>query len=165
MLNSRWGAARWAGIQIRLLRMSVESARMQRFRHLLLCLMMLALPLQGFAAASMLYCGVGAGSPAEVGQMETVTSHHHTAEAVDMQHDHSGFGQTSHAAEPAPDNQKHLPDASHKCGVCSACCSVVAISGFLHTVEVQPSPKADLVELFVLIHTVPSRLPKKPPRA
>ena len=48
---------------------------MLRFRHLLLCLMMLALPLQGFAAASMLYCGMG--SSVQVKRVQQLEADHH----------------------------------------------------------------------------------------
>ncbi|MES2280116.1 MAG: hypothetical protein V4542_01755 [Pseudomonadota bacterium] len=138
---------------------------MSRFRHLLLCLMMLALPLQGFAAASMLYCGMGAGNDAKAAQMEMGSSHQHMADAMVMPHDHEKQDTTAQVAKQSPDSQKQLPDSSHKCGVCATCCSVIAITDFVATVEVQSSPKADLVEPFVLIHSVPSRFPEKPPRA
>jgi hypothetical protein len=134
-----------------------------RFRHLLLCLLMLALPLQGFAAAAMLYCGVGASSHSH---SETTDGHHHAAAgALESGHDHSMGSQAADVTADAPGVQKQLPDGSHKCGVCSACCSGVAISGSPLAVEVQSPPKADLVEPFVLIYAVPSRLPEKPPRA
>jgi hypothetical protein len=138
---------------------------MSRFRHLLLCLMMLALPLQGFAAASMLYCGMGTGHDAKAVQMEMGSSHHQMADAMVMPHKHDKQNTTAQAAKQSPGDQKQLPDSSHKCGVCATCCSVIAITDFPQTVEVQSSPKADLVEPFVLIDTVPSRLPEKPPRA
>ncbi len=138
---------------------------MSRFRHLLLCLMMLALPLQGFAAASMLYCGMGAGHDAKAAQMEMASSHHQMADAMVMPHEHEKQDTTAQVTQQSPDSQKQLPDSSHKCGVCAACCSVVAIADFPQTVEVQSSPKVALVEPFVLINAVPSRLPEKPPRA
>lgn len=138
---------------------------MSRFRHLLLCLMMLALPLQGFAAASMLYCGMGAGHDAKAVQTEIKSNHHPMADAMGLQHDHGKHDKTMQAVKQSPDTQKQLPDSTHKCGVCAACCSVIAIADFPQTLELQSSPKADLVEPFVLIHTVPSRLPEKPPRA
>lgn len=133
------------------------SGRMSRFRYLLLCLMLLALPLQGFAAASMLFCGMG---PNLDDQVSVAASHHHMNGSSETQHD-----KTAQSAKQSPDGQKQLPDAAHKCGVCASCCSVLAISNFPQTVEVQLSPKADLVEPFVLIHAVPSRIPEKPPRA
>ena len=140
---------------------------MLRFRRLLLCLMMLALPLQGMAAASMLYCGMGDSHHDQVAQVEESASPHHVVVAADMQREHSKLDHTptADASEHASDSQNQLPDASHKCGVCSTCCSVLAITAFHPTVEVQSSPEADLVEPFVLIHAVPSRLPEKPPRA
>jgi len=137
---------------------------MSRFRHLLLCLMMLALPLQGFAAASMFYCGMGAGYDVKTTHVETGASRHQMVEAMGMQHDHEKHT-SAEGARQSPDSQKQLPDSSHKCGVCATCCSVIAITDFVTTVEVQSSPKADLVEPFVLIHSVPSRFPEKPPRA
>ena len=138
---------------------------MSRIRHLLLCLMMLALPLQGFAAASMLYCGMGAGHDANAAQMEMGSSHHQMADAKVMPHQHEKQDATAQVSKLSPDSQKQLPNSSHKCGVCAACCSVIAIADFPHTVEVQSSPKADLAEPFVLIHAVSSDLPEKPPRA
>ena len=138
---------------------------MTRFRQFLICLVMLALPMQGFAAASMLFCGMGADFGAKTEQSNVVSGHHHAADPAGTQHNHSRQGKTSLVVKQSPDNQKQLPDTSHKCGVCAACCSVMAISDFPQTAEVQSSPQADLVEPFVLIHAVTSRLPDKPPRA
>ena len=143
---------------------------MSRFRHLLLCLMLLALPLQGFAAASMLYCGMGVGHAVKAEQMDMSSSPHQIQRAdvigtLGLAHDHAKHDKTAQAAKPSPDGQKQLPDAAHKCGVCAACCSVIAIADFPQTVAVQSSPQADLAEPVVLIDAVPSRLPEKPPRA
>lgn len=138
---------------------------MSRFRHLLFCLMMLALPLQGFAAASMLFCGMGAGHDAKATHIEMGTSHHQMENAMVMPHDHEKQEASAQVAKQSPDIQNKLPDSSHKCGVCATCCSVVAISDFPQTVKVQLSPEAHLVEPFVRINAVPSRLPDKPPRA
>ncbi|MES2401649.1 MAG: hypothetical protein V4573_16790 [Pseudomonadota bacterium] len=138
---------------------------MLRFRYLLLCLMMLALPLQGFAAASMLYCGMGPGHDIRAEQMAMNASPHQMADAIGMQHEHGDHDASAQVTIQFPGDQNQLPDATHKCGVCAACCSVMAISDFPPTVEVQPSSKADLAEPFVLIHAVPSSLPDKPPRA
>ena len=138
---------------------------MSRFRYLLLCIIMLALPLQGFAAASMLFCGMGAGHDAKTAQVEMASSHHQMADAMVMPHEHQKQDTSAQIAKQSPDIQKQLPDSSHKCGVCAACCSLIAITDFPLTVEVQSSPKVNLAEPFVLIHAVPSRLPEKPPRA
>ena len=138
---------------------------MSRFRYLLLCLMMLALPLQGFAAASMLYCGMGAGHTAKAKQMNMSSSHYTMADAMGMQHDHSKHDKIAQTDEQSPDGQKQLPDATHKCGACSACCNIIAISDFPQTVKLQPVSQAVLTEFFVSIHSAASRLPEKPPRA
>ena len=138
---------------------------MTRFRHLLLCLMMLALPLQGFAAASMLYCGLHGDPAAKTLQVEMASSHHTMVDAAGTPHDHGKHAKTAQAGKLTTDAQKkQLPDASHKCGVCAACCSVIAISDFPPTIGVQLAPKAVLAEPFVLIQAVPTRLPEKPPR-
>ena len=134
-------------------------------RHLLLCLMLLALPLQGFAAASMLYCGMGADHAAKAEQMDMSSSHHQMADAMGMQHDHSKHDKTTQTTKQSPDGEKQLPDAAHKCGACSACCNIIAISDFPQTVKPQPVSQAVLTEFFVSIHSAAPRLPEKPPRA
>jgi hypothetical protein len=137
---------------------------MSRFRRLLLCLMMLALPLQGFAAASMLFCGM---PPAKQATAET-TMHaaHHDAKGVNApNHDHSIHGDGSQLDKPSAGADESSSDRSHKCSVCAACCNVIALTESPATVQVQSLPKADLAEPFVLIHAVASRLPDRPPRA
>ena len=127
--------------------------------------MLLALPLQGFAASSMLFCGMGAGHDDKTAQMDIGSSHHKMADAMGIKHDHEKQGATAQTAKQSRADQRQLHDSSHNCGVCAACCSVIAIIDCPQTVEVQSSPKADLAEPFVLIHAVLSRLPEKPPRA
>ncbi len=143
---------------------------MLRIRRFLLCLMMLALPLQGFAAAAMLYCGTGPAHQAMQTQSATqdsLQSHDHTVATV--RHDHHSQP-TDTTARTLTDQstdlaQAQLPDATHKCGVCAACCSVLALTEVAHAIAVPSLPPSDLAEPFVLIDTVPSRQPEKPPRA
>ena len=92
------------------------------FRRLLLCLMMLALPLQGFAAASMLYCGMGTGHGAKFAQTEIGSNHHKMTDAPDVKHDHAMHVTVAKVAKQSANDQKKLPDSTHKCGVCAACC-------------------------------------------
>jgi hypothetical protein len=130
---------------------------MSRFRLFLAWLVLAAIPLQGLAAASMLFCGMG---------------EHHAAAAVAKhdgagEHDHS---QHSHATEgeleqATVDTGKNLPDTSHKCPVCASCCSSVAITEFPQLAAFEPLPQAESAEPFVLIHARPSQVPDKPPRA
>jgi hypothetical protein len=141
---------------------------MLRIRRVLLCLMMLALPLQGFAAAAMLYCGSGPAHQAmqtQAATQDSLQSHDHTV--ASMQHDHHAQPIDT-AAQTQTDQaqaQAQLPDATHRCGVCAACCSVLALTDVAHAIAVPSLPPSDLAEPFVLIDTVPSRQPEKPPRA
>lgn len=141
---------------------------MSRFRLLLAWLVMAAIPLQGLAAASMLYCGMGA--------------HHSSGEAVTLVQDSevsvflnepSGHDHAQHNSpvgevqltKTADESGKTLPDAAHKCGVCASCCHSLAITEFPQTVVFSPLPQAELAEPFVLIQVRPSLVPDKPPRA
>lgn len=127
---------------------------------------MFAVPLQGLAAASMLFCGMGAHHSPDriaVAQQEQVLS----AASQGSQHDHS---KRSHAAEvqvkkTADNADKKLPGVAHKCGVCASCCHIVAITEFPQLVAFAPVPLSELAEPFVLIHARPSQVPDKPPRA
>jgi len=112
--------------------------------------------MQGFAAASMLWCGMGA-------------QHQHAAEASEP-HDHATrHSHTSDAAQGVA----HAADAAHgvpadngqKCSICAACCSGVALVGMDQVLAMAPAPQAELAEPFVLIHTLPTPVPDKPPRA
>jgi len=134
-------------------------------RLLLACLVMLAIPLQGFAAATMLFCGAGNG-------------HHAAAAPTGAQHDHRGHvhpvsdAHASHTevqAKMAPD----FPDATaktpagtvHKCGVCSSCCHLVAITESVPLVRIALVPHADIAAPVVAVQNRPVRVPDKPPRA
>jgi hypothetical protein len=140
---------------------------MSRIRHFLLCLMMLALPLQGFAAATMLYCGPGPTHQAmqKAAQKSHQSHGHHASAKMELDHHAQPNGTAAQTGQSADQAQAQLPDATHKCGVCAACCSVLALSDVAHAIAVPSLPPSDLAEPFVLIDTVPSRQPEKPPRA
>lgn len=135
---------------------------MSRLRLLLAWLIMAALPLQGFAAASMLLCS--GAHPMKVAQGSPRAAQH--ADAASAGHDHAKH---SHAVEAEPaqaaDSAKPLPDASHKCGACASCCHSLAIAGFVGWPDFAPLPQAGSAEPFVLIDTPFPQLPDKPPRA
>lgn len=137
---------------------------MLRFRTLLLWLMMLALPLQGFAAASMLFCGMGASGSSNL-VLVSPAMEHHAADEGFVQHEHSGHMGMAETAPQSPDVQKHFTDATHKCGICAACCSAVWINDLPVSAAAGSPPPSDLAEPVVLIQVVTSRLPEKPPRA
>nr|WP_295769241.1 hypothetical protein [Rhodoferax sp.] len=136
---------------------------MFRLRILLAWILMTALPVQGFAAASMLFCGMGA--------------QHHSASAADAPHDHTAMlahADDEHSYTKAtvatrgalPNAQKNTQNnKQHKCSICAACCNGVALVGLQQSMAVAPAAQAELAEPLVLIHTIPSPVPDKPPRA
>lgn len=131
---------------------------MSRLRLLFAWLVLVAVPLQGFAAASMLYCGTGPrhDAVAQV-QVQSVSA---------GQHDHSSHGHGKVVkVEKSADGQSKLPDSSHKCGVCASCCHSAAITETVRVLAMAPLPQAEVTALFVAIHPQPSPVPDKPPRA
>lgn len=117
-----------------------------RFRLCLTWLLLLALPLQGFAAVAMVHCGpvhermlaeVTAGF-AEKGQDEVGHGHHH-------QHAAGVAGEHPDAGAPGPATD--LPSADHldeiakfKCSACASCCTGTALpTAVLPMVFVAPS--------------------------
>jgi hypothetical protein len=121
---------------------------MSRLRIVIAWLLMAALPLQGLAAATMLFC--------EGGHHEQSAE---AAAAASHGHEHNHADASGHASSVKP------LDAGHKCGICASCCYTVAIAQSMRSPSFAPLPQAGLAEPFVLIHTPPNRLPDKPPRA
>jgi hypothetical protein len=83
-------------------------------------LLLVTLPLQGYAAGSMLFCGAGAATSG-------VVEHSHDAAAS---HDLQGAHQHDAVAAAAVDDgdASNLHDVMHgKCSVCSSCCSAAAL--------------------------------------
>jgi hypothetical protein len=124
---------------------------MSWFRLLCLWLVMLALPLQGLAAASMVYCGAQADAAA-------VASHESSS------HDHATHGHGAAPDETAASSDEN-GNASHKCLMCAFCGHAVAINQFPEPLEFGSSLHASPPEPVVLIRAVAVLLPDKPPRA
>jgi hypothetical protein len=131
---------------------------MSRFRLLFAWLVLAALPLQGFAAASMLYCGMG---PLHGAQEQTEVNGNAASDHDHATHTHTGVAKV----EKTADSKSQLPDSSHKCGVCASCCNAVAITTTALPVAIASLPQTDAAEPFVLIHPRASPVPDKPPRA
>jgi hypothetical protein len=125
-------------------------------RAVVTSLLLLALPVQGFAAGTMLFCGAGAGTSASAG-------HHHDGAAGDEAHGHSqdaGTVSTDGAGAPT------LHDVMHgKCSVCSSCCSAAALpTASIQTAAATPHA-APLLDLH---YANPGRKParlERPPRS
>lgn len=125
-------------------------------RFIFLCLLMLTVPLRGFAATAMTFCDTGLGhhAPAHV-DVDGSSAHHSDTE-------HKEFAGVS---TELPNIQKSLPDAAHKCGVCAACCGAAVINSCTSAPEVRAPGSVMLVGVAVPIYAVHPRQPEKPPRA
>ena len=112
------------------------------FQRVLACLLMLAIPLQGFAAAAMRNCVPG--HHGDAARADAHASAHVHAAAQD--HDHAAHvhhGDAGHDDQAAPDaagdyaagdrvtqpsaNSAHEQFAKGKCSACATCCSAAAI--------------------------------------
>ena len=123
---------------------------MQKFNRLvLLWILILAIPLQGLAATSMMLC---ATEHHQIFSMQNAQS----AQAADHKHDvhlqsHEGHEQQvqAHLAdEHASDTvTTHQHSSKDKCSACSACCvgAVMLTTYFASHISRPPSEKIDLV--------------------
>ena len=125
---------------------------MTRFRAILLCLLMLAVPFQGYAAAAMVFCS--SDSPADTHAMDRADS---------TPHDHAAH---AHAASGAG-LDIDLDDSSHKCSSCGNCapCHAVALMRVQPAIAGHGLPQADLAEPRDVMATVTPGVLDRPPRA
>lgn len=121
--------------------------RMLRLRVLLFWLLVLAVPLQGFAATTRLLCE---------------GAHHSHATGAQGTH---GHGHHAEAAAASADAAPSTPDGgAHQCGLCAACCHAIAIGDAYQLVFASPPPQASAPEGSAAVPTRGVRLPEKPPR-
>lgn len=138
---------------------------MSRLRAIVVCLLMLALPLQGFAAAAMVACGLPARANAagtmhhDMHDMTAATADSHAAAA---QHSHGDMKAQGHAS--SHDAQGSQLGADHKCSVCSVCHSAALLDMPL-IAEAHPLPDARPAPVPRAMASLVPTLPDKPPRA
>lgn len=150
---------------------------MLRFRLILAWLLLAALPLQGWAAATMLFCGpvqrdaviAKAHSPGQADSHHDMHTAHHNMHDVQSGHGqhHVGTVDMGNMGDmgSAADGAKTITDGSHTCGVCAACCNGVALAQTSYWPSIAVEPRADLAEPLVAVLARPSPVPDKPPRA
>lgn len=133
---------------------------MHRVRLFVLWIMMFAVPFQGYAAASMVFCGPGhAGSATEAS-----AAHPHSAdEPGDHHHEAAQAAKPPAKAETAK-TAGTGPDAMHKCGTCGAC-HATALTSTLELAVFHDLPHADLAEPAITVATLAPRVLDRPPRA
>ena len=143
-------------------------ARILRF--LLACIVMFAIPVQGFASTTMLLCGGGAGHHASVAEVATSLP-----SGASEGHDHAKHGHGTHKVHTpdlkvgdtgAPSDLKaSSSNVAHKCGACASCCHLVAIAETAQTVFAVPLPQSALTQPSAHVASLPAIVPDKPPRA
>lgn len=118
------------------------------FKIALLSLIVLALPIQGVAAATLVLCGPMHQRMAMAGQSETAAVH----SAHDHTHHHGSVTAQTHSHDSAAgayDFQTNLTDQTDKysCSACAACCTGAMLAG--------PGYRAPVL-IFTAVALVPS---------
>ncbi|MCM5680365.1 hypothetical protein M8A51_12575 [Schlegelella sp. S2-27] len=113
-------------------------------RFVFVCLLSLAVPLQGYAAAAMTFCG----TIHERMVSEHADAHHqHDADHAPHAAPHDHHAAATHSnATPAADHPAPWQQlADHDCSACAACCSSAAL----------PASGVDLPTTLARIHPAP----------
>jgi hypothetical protein len=160
---------------------------MRLFRNAVVWLMMLALPLQGYAAASMVNCAAGHAEHAvapRAAQSGPQPGHYHEAATPNAGHPHAAVGTHDHAshahaghheaaADPAIEADVAQPPvlsaddqfADAKCSACAACCSGAAIVSSLAVPVVFAARTAPVLAALGLPVSFITDGPSRPPRS
>ena len=116
-------------------------------RAMLVWLIVLAMPVQGFAAAGMLHCAVGHGAAAGVaastaGYSGDRSAHPEAGAGAHAQHlGAAPIGHMHDAATHTSGIQADGPVSSaHGCSACAACCAVLALPGSIRLTVEPASP-------------------------
>ena len=135
-------------------------------RTLLIWLLVLAVPAQGAAVATMAFCGPthhGGGSPAAEVSV-TTTQHSHDGDAL-AAHELDAAGSADVVStDEVSAIAKASQAAKQKCSVCASCCSLGAI---LTTVPVVPATDSAPTVFTTVVPTVDAFAadgPDRPPR-
>lgn len=127
-------------------------------RVILTWLLVLALPVQGYAASSLRWCGM-----AQQQGSTTAAPHDHAAMLAAAMPEHAGQG-TDAAAKGTQGGTDGSTDAG-KCSVCAACCGAPALASMGPVVAVVPAtPPYGAVLMVALTGTSPEGF-ERPPRA
>ena len=140
------------------------------FRTLLICLLVLAVPAQGVAAATMAFCGPNHHSGAAASHAERMAPAERVhpqaqAQGTHRDHDKARAAQDVGAdvgSSAAPAKSVHAD--KQKCSACASCCSVSAI---LNSVLAVPAPDLTPTVFSVVVPTVDAFAadgPDRPPR-
>jgi hypothetical protein len=127
---------------------------MSRLRAFLLWAVMLAVPFQGYAAASMALCTTAHPDSASSMEIAHAGEHDHGAHQHAAQNLHHSSDDESAASES---------DSAHKCGTCGICHAVALVNSPSLGVA-RHLPETDLFEPFTIVATTSPGVLDKPPR-
>ncbi|KPF41564.1 hypothetical protein D621_21655 [beta proteobacterium AAP51] len=135
-------------------------------RTLFVWLLMLAIPAQGMAAATMAFCGLnhhgGGSARAEVGA--TVSKHTHHGDAVSMQEFDADVADAMAVADDVSALVKASQATKQKCSVCVSCCSLGALLSTLPDVPATDSAPTEFITLVPTVDAFAADGPDRPPR-
>ncbi|WBY01345.1 hypothetical protein PE066_18055 [Ramlibacter tataouinensis] len=138
---------------------------MSAIRILLAWLLLAALPLQGFAAATTLLCGPahhGAASAAAAGPADRQPA---AVEGDGHRHAHASAAGAHHGAAGTDAAPLASNGTGHSCNLCSAACHGLGIASQPSQVAPTGAPHVPLTEAFQRLASRPAPVPDKPPRA
>ncbi|MFZ2650850.1 MAG: hypothetical protein WA210_12185 [Burkholderiaceae bacterium] len=139
-------------------------------RTLLIWLLVLAVPAQAAAAATMAFCGPNhhGGARAALAAQVAAAAHAHHGSATQSPHEHDGAAaqpdDDAAAAGSAATPGKFVQADAQKCSVCASCCSGAAILG---TVVAVPALEVSPTQFIAVVPTVAAFSadgPERPPR-
>jgi hypothetical protein len=135
---------------------------MSVLRLVIACLVMAALPLQGIAAASMLFCEQAAHATVSQPSGHDHASHGHgdDGSAKAEQFAKQGVQQTDSSQA-----KSGLADDGHACPICASCCNLVALTEAPILSFAGDSPTAEPLQGPARVFTRHAPAPDKPPRA
>ena len=144
---------------------------MSILRLVIAWLVMAALPLQGIAAASMLFCDQAAHSTTS-----QPSGHDHAAHGHGEAHDHASHARAgddgaqpdSKLSQAQGDTTKTgsgMVDDGHACPICASCCNLVALSETPTLSLDGAAPMSPPLQDAARVFTRHAPTPDKPPRA
>ena len=138
-------------------------------RTLLIWLLVLAVPAQGAAAATMAFCGPNHhGSGATQVELAAPTEHAHHDSAAMTPHLHDGVPAPADEDLPASASftaaAKVSDPGTHKCSACATCCSVGAILSAALAVPAPVFTPTAFPIVVLCVDTFAADGPDRPPR-
>jgi hypothetical protein len=135
-------------------------------RTLFIWLLVFAIPAQGVAAATMVFCGPMHPDIVTAAQAATA-GHVHGALDATVDHTHTPADANAPAADvPGVSAEAHAASADpHKCNVCGACCSTGALMSAVPTMPVADAASTAFCPVVATVEPFASDGPDRPPRS